>query len=242
MNTLNGGGRFNVPVLVPVTILPSNAPLVYTVQSNGSTLVSDVATDTYSIQLTAAPVGGQPNADGVIVGGQPISVVIVTDGKTFPTAADPNDTRWTTTQLPQAIIVTFTAGNWYIPFVVQLDEESGAARDGPVPAGEGFPAAVPAGRARRHVDGRAVAAGPDEHRCACCSATTARSTRLPCTDVLEQEDNAPGQHRDFSDATGFGCNTVPGAAADHPAERARRLRPAAGERRSAGDLRGGERP
>ena len=27
--------------------------------------------------------------------------------------------------------------------------------------------------------------------------------------MLEQEGNAPGQHRDFSDATGFGCNTIP---------------------------------
>ena len=208
VNTLNGGGRFNVPVSVPVTILPSNVPLVYTVQSNGSTLVSDVATDTYSIRLTAAPVGGQPNADGVIVGGQPISVVIVTDGKTFPTAVDPNDTRWTTTQLPQAIIVTFTAANWYIPFVVQLTKNPEPPATDPFQPVKEFPLQYPLDAP---ADTWTVAPSlPDLSSIDAPAAGNHRSLdALLCTDVLEQEDNAPGQHRDFSDATGFGCNTVP---------------------------------
>ena len=135
-------------------------------------------------------------------------MLIVTDGQTFPTGADPTDARWTTTQLPSAIIVTFDSTNWYVPFVVQLTTNPEPPATDPFQPVKTFPLPyvldAPA-------DTWTVAPSlPDLTSIDAPAAGNHRSLdALLCTDVLEQEGNAPGQHRDFSDATGFGCNTIP---------------------------------
>ena len=208
VNTLSGGGAISASV--PVTILPSNAPLVYTTQSNGSTLVvvGDPNGDIYSIRLTAAPVGGAPNSDGVIVGGGQILVLIVTDGQTLPTAADPTDTRWTTTALANAIIVTFDAKTWYQPFFVRLVWNPEPPATDPFQPVKKFPLPY-----TLNASSDTWTVAPSKPTLASIDAPAAGNHRsldaLLCTDVLEQEDSAPGQHRDFSHATGFGCNTIP---------------------------------
>ncbi|HTZ04687.1 MAG TPA: HYR domain-containing protein [Gaiellaceae bacterium] len=206
VNRLGGGG--GITATVPVTILPSNAPLVTTTQSNGSTLVSDVAGDEYAVRLTAAPAGGTPNSDGVVVGGQQVLVLILTDGQTLPSAADPTDTRWQTTALPNAIIVTFDATNWNVPFVVLLTKAPEAPANDPSQPVQFFPLPY---ALNAPADTWTVAPSlPDLTSIDAPAASNHRSIdALLCTDVLEQEGSAPGQHRDFSHATGFGCNTIP---------------------------------
>ena len=205
LNRLGGGG--GISASVPVTILPSNAPLVYAVQSNGSTLVTALTPDVYSIRLTAAPAGGTPNSDGFVVGGQ-IQVLIVTDGQTVPTAADPTDTRWAPTASPNAIIVTFDAKSWYLPFFIQLQDPPGPPVTDPFQPVKSFPLPY---ALNAPADTWTVAPSlPDLTSIDAPAAGNHRSLdALLCTDVLEQEDNAPGQHLDFSNATGFGCNTTP---------------------------------
>jgi hypothetical protein len=182
--------------------------MVYTVESNGSTLVSDVAPDVYSLRLTAAPPAGTPNADGVLVGGGRIAVLVVTDGQTLPTAADPSDTRWLPTALPNAIIVVFDATNWYVPFFVQLAKNPGPPNIDPYQPVRQFPAPGSAGKQgdRPFV----ITSSADLSSIDAPAAANHRSIdALLCTDVLGQEGGGAGGHRDFSDATGFGCDTIP---------------------------------
>ncbi|WP_293776173.1 hypothetical protein [uncultured Oxalicibacterium sp.] len=86
---------------------------VIVTQSSGTTLVSATADDTYTLALSR-----QPTA--------PVTITLMSDGKTILSAADPSDTRFghNAQGLPT---VTFTAADWNIPFMVNVEMNPAAA-------------------------------------------------------------------------------------------------------------------
>ena len=135
-------------------------------------------------------------------------MLVVTDGQTLPTGADPTDTRWVPTALQNAIIVVFDATNWYVPFFVQLTKNPGPPSVDPFQPVKTFPLQY---ALDAPADTWTVAPSlPDPTTIDAPAAANHRSIdALLCTDVLGQEDGGAGGHGDFSQATGFGCGTIP---------------------------------
>ncbi|HTZ04540.1 MAG TPA: HYR domain-containing protein, partial [Gaiellaceae bacterium] len=204
-------GSAHAPTDVRVSVLVSDTPHAYIVESGLSTLVvkGDPAGDIYSVRLTAPPVGGLP-AIKVERGGQ-MTVAIVTDGQTLASAADPSDGRFSTENGIVAF-VTFDSTNWYLPFFVRLTanpEPPATDSFQPVKALTAEPPPDPDIPAPTFQ----WAVAPSRPDLSSIDAPPAAGQRsldaLLCTDVGNQEDHAAGNPQDFSHADHFGCNTVP---------------------------------
>jgi Ca2+-binding RTX toxin-like protein len=111
---------------LPVELDDDDAGGVTVTQTGGSTLVDATTPDDYFLALTKPPTA-------------PVTITILTDGKTLASAFDPSDTRFTAATADHAATVTFGPGDWSLPFHVKLTLDTTFVPSNPTQPTQSFP-------------------------------------------------------------------------------------------------------